>query len=543
MKNIKVGIDFGTSQTKICSRVINKEIHYVFHEFSKNNKYILPTTIKLNEEGNCEFGIVNGNPVRFFKMKALFSENIDYKVKEQNQSANFDLESHPEISCILYICYCILDLKKSFDVVEINTSDKIIEPTESKGILNTLTRFFKGSPPPEESNSEKKSVLHSDKRNEFNFHFTIGIPTRYDWSREEHQRRSLQYEMLYLALELSNSYADLNLFLEDNIDNFRNKIKSIYISLLNEKQETLYNFYLNKNIYVVAETTAGIFVMQNQFERTLQALENNHQAQEKFQKSKLGNYITMDVGAGTTDVSFFKLAYSDNKVVLVYFASQAIDYASNFIIKNYLKLKEGNENISEDQVANFNFKYDINIWNTALGDARSYLFSIIKRELLPDLIIKFNNNFHKNWNYEYGVSRAKGCKVYGGGSKLNAFATGELILHSQGSRGYNPNTTTTTEIESLIVNEEYLENIELRNANEKLLTKIQKTEILLILHLLNTSLGLSLVDVINNPNRQQNNRNHSPLENLDTSVIDPDTNTPFLDGGMARFDIFNRDWI
>lgn len=541
MENIKVGIDFGTSQTKICSRIVNKEMHYVFHEFSKNNKYLLPTTIKLNEDGKCEFGIVDGNPVRFFKMKALFSENIDYKVEAQNQLLQFDLESHPEISCILYICYCILDVKKSFNGVERTISEKKSNPTESKGILNSLTRFFKGTPS-NESNNETKSISLSDKRNEFNFHFTIGIPSRYDWSREEHKRRSLQYEMLYLALELSNSYSDLNLFLEDNIDNIRNKIKSIYLSLLNEKQENLYNFYLNKNIYVVAETTAGIFVMQNQFERTLQALENKPQAQELFKKSNLGNYITMDVGAGTTDISFFKLTYSDNKVVLFYYASQSIEYASNIIIKNYLKLKEGNDNISEDQVANFNFKYDIDTWNLALGDARSHLFNIIRRELLPDLIFKFNNSFHENWNYEYGDSRAKGCKVYGGGSKLNAFEKGELTLHGQGFKGYNGNTTTT-EIKNLIVNEEYLTNIELRNADGKPITKTQKTEIIPKLHLMNTSLGLSLVDVINNPNKLQNIRNHNPPDDLDNCTIDPDTNTPILDGGMARFDIFNRDWI
>lgn len=68
MENIKVGIDFGTSQSKICSRnIIGSEIQYTFHKFSKNNKFVLPTTIRETEDGKCEFGVNGGRPIRYLK--------------------------------------------------------------------------------------------------------------------------------------------------------------------------------------------------------------------------------------------------------------------------------------------------------------------------------------------------------------------------------------------------------------------------------------------------------------------------------------------
>lgn len=541
MENIKVGIDFGTSQTKICSRnIVGSEIQYIFHKFSKNNQYILPSTITVGENGKCDFGMNNGNPIRYFKMKALFADNIDYRVDAVDPVTPFLLEHHPEICCILYLCYCILDIKKSFIAEDTTVLKNNEKPSSTNGLITTLSRFFKGKATPSIKKDLPKVVV-SNRKTEYNFHFTIGIPTRYDWSKEEHKRRSLQFEMLYLALELSNSYDNLFLFLEDNIEGYRSKIKIEYSKLLSVHSKKLLNFYLKKNIYVIAETTAGIFVLQNELERTLLTLEGNPRAQELFIQANLGNYITMDVGAGTTDISFFKLRFAENKVNLVYYASQAIDYASNFIIKNYLKLKEGVENITEDQIASFDFKIDETIWNKALGDARSYLFGKIRAEILPDLLYRFKNSFRENWHYEEGVSKARGCKVYGGGSRLNAFSKGQLVLNHQGNPGIN--LQVTTEISQLIINEEYLTNIELRNANGKPLTKIEKSDILPRLHLLNTSLGLSLVDFINNPNKQQIEKNHTQVNELSPELIDPYGIGPSNDEGMARFDIFNRDWI
>jgi hypothetical protein len=525
MEHVKVGIDFGTSQTKICSRNIEKGQYFTFHKFSKNKKYVLPSTIILNSNGKCDFGKNEGSPIRYFKMKSLFADNY-----------------HPEICCILYLCYCILDIKKSFNIEVKAVPEKNEQSSSESGILSTLSRFFKGTISDSGKQENPKGVA-TKKTPEYTFHYTIGIPTRYDWSRQEHKRRGLQYEMLYLALELSNSYLNLSSFLDDNVETYRNKIKTAYNQLILIPSKELYKVYLNKNIYVIAETTAGIFFLQNQFERALLALENNPKAQDRFVKNNLGNYITMDVGAGTTDISFFKLRFNDSKVKLVYYASQTINCASNYIIINYLKRINNTDSITEDQVANFNFQIDQTIWNEVLVSTRSLLSKMIKREILPDLLYRFNKSFQHNWQFDEHSSTAKGCKVYGGGSRLNAFSKGQLILNDQGNPGLNHKVTTTTELSNLIINEEYLANIELRNADGKPLSKKDKSEILPNLHLLNTSLGLSLVDLVNRPDNEQITRNHEVDDDVNPQNIDPIKNGPDDFEGMARFDIFNRDWI
>jgi hypothetical protein len=88
--------------------------------------------------------------------------------------------------------------------------------------LSTLSRFFKKTISDSGKQENPKGVA-TKKTPEYTFHYTIGIPTRYDWSREEHNRRGLQYEMLYLALALSNSYIQCFFdYLDDNVDNYLN---------------------------------------------------------------------------------------------------------------------------------------------------------------------------------------------------------------------------------------------------------------------------------------------------------------------------------
>ncbi|BDQ12748.1 acetate and sugar kinases/Hsc70/actin family protein [Sediminibacterium sp. TEGAF015] len=521
MKKIKVGIDFGTSQTKICSRNIdNDQNQFVFHKFSFNDDYSLPTTISVEKSGKCLFGITAPNSIRFFKMKALFSENEFYK-NQLTHSIKFDLKNHPEICCILYLCYCILDIKSTYKI-------KTDQPNEKKSILS---RFFKNKSVSDSIEDSRQTLSHQ-------FHFTVGIPTRYDWTPEEHKRRSLQYEMLYLALELSNSYENLNTYLEDNLKNYLDKIRVIYVTFLNIEKKDLLDFYASKNIFIVAETTAGIFVLLNRFQRTLESLRGNYRAIEKFKKSFLGNYITLDVGAGTTDVSFFSLTTDRNRIRLDYHASETIDYASNFLIRDYLKLRDNLDEVSEDDIATFNFLIDDKIWNTALGYSRTILNKRIRSKILQGLLEKYANSFRNNWQFDENNTKAKGCKVYGGGSKLNAFARGQIELHNQGVLVYNPALTVTTEIHPLIEGNgaEYLTNIEFINTNGSPFKKKELNKVIERIHYLNTALGLCMVDNLNNPNALQAYRkNHSTL-------IIPANNEGY-DEGMIQYDIFNRDWL
>src|SRR4051794_21989793 len=116
-KQYHVGIDFGTSQTKICVSNIGQlsdgSRRYFFHKFSQTNSHFLPSTLKLTEEGSCQFGIKESNPLRYFKMKALFNDEQRFNIGANENINQNVLAKYPEICCILYLAFCIIDLKQS----------------------------------------------------------------------------------------------------------------------------------------------------------------------------------------------------------------------------------------------------------------------------------------------------------------------------------------------------------------------------------------------------------------------------------------------
>ena len=124
MANLLIGLDFGTSQTKIC--IVNKDND--IREFLKfeNDKYFLPSLVVLKNDQTFSYGNENeeGIKYRYFKMAAAEDDQL---IQITNEDLYGNLPSNnieefrkyssvsdikPEVLVVLYLTYIFLFVKK-----------------------------------------------------------------------------------------------------------------------------------------------------------------------------------------------------------------------------------------------------------------------------------------------------------------------------------------------------------------------------------------------------------------------------------------------
>jgi hypothetical protein len=547
MSVYRIGIDFGTSQTKVCSTIVGisseENRQFIFHKFSKTSNYFLPSTIHIKQDKTIDYGLNESHCIRYFKMKSLFEESSTYRldlngeiISSNQPITNKLISKFPELCCILFLSYCILDVKNSFQRQGIELNKKALktdknsyhETTHKKGFL---ARLFNNNKEDTFSSTEKVSDNIDFIFNDFVI--TIGIPTQYDRNNFEHKRRSKQYEMLYLANQLSKSFNNLNNYVKTPIQILLNLITDNYSQIKNivHVPET---FYIQAGLYVIAETTAGIVPVRNEMQRQLNSIQNSRHKEngiDSFKNQNMGNYITMDIGAGTTDISFFFFYIKDARIRMKYYASKSIELASNVLIMNYLKTN------NLDDIHLFNLE-NINQsdWRQSQIGFRETLFNEIrdpKNNLYSRVIQIFDNKPRKYWHIDEPT--AKGCKVYGGGSRFSEFNSGQLMLNHGGSFSYNHNVQTFTEISKFINSNEI--NLKLSDTSGREIYKnsVEYQQIAQSLDILNIALGLSQVDFANRPDGDNGW--------IDLQQILPNDPETFVELGMANYDVFKRGWV
>jgi hypothetical protein len=506
MKKHIIGLDFGTSQTKICTRIVTDHDNtfdvFVLHKFSQNNKYILPTAIGITSDGTLICGENAPQDVRNFKMKSLFWDDDLYKVHipkyDHDNITQEDLGNMPELCTILYLAYCILDVKRSF-----NDSSSVTQDNDQDDILK---RLFEGK---------------TRGKAEFNYSVTLGIPTEFQVNIEEHRRRCKHIQMLYFANELAKRQTGgLDQFNETSVNTLISVIKELYNEPFFRRRCDKLKFYLDANLFIMAETTAGIYFFLNQLQRTRIQLTNQDQI-NRFGLYHYGNYITFDIGAGTTDVSFFSISETDGVVSLRYFATKSITVACNKLFLNYL-----GPTASLDDIYAFHvMKIDQDKWREAQLNIREQIFYEIRdpeNRLFESIRNQFVGNVRENWDVEF--DRAKGIKVFGGGSYYSEFSEGIQLLHNGGVMGYQPAVQIYSNYTRLFdTASEVFFNVPIKNPDGTNISDMEN--ISPIFPILNLSIGLSMVDGFGNQ------------YGLQTTVYwNPETE-------IERFDVFGRKWI
>ncbi len=313
---IKIGLDFGTHQTKICIQRTPDEGHgepnYEFFKFSDlkgDMQYFLPSVIQINEDDTLSYGYVDSR-----KMKAEPDEPIktdvvleeEFNVAEESERL-YDkystAENNPED---MYVLSEMLKIRikriKARNIIKKEEADKEYDAQlrDFRSAKN-IFRYFKqatfiGGEWNRITLISNRTLcvwylayvifLLEEKLGDA-FSINMGIPT--DEESYEVKRR-LAIEILAAAYYLVEDVYHNNLeeFLNEKYQNLLKKtVNRPYSNEL--KQEYLMNIFPEAYASLTALTSRG--------------------------KLPEGMSLTADIGGGTTDISFFMI---ENRLPLIY---------------------------------------------------------------------------------------------------------------------------------------------------------------------------------------------------------------------------------
>jgi|GEM_PF-5040798 len=304
---VSIGLDFGTYQTKACVRFkrsnnIPAEYHFVPMREDKSgmDAFFLPSVISETDKGQFIYGRLLDNSqftFSFFKIASAEDENfrLDAKLTEPKYAPERFKPYTPEFLSVVYLAYVINKIK---DYVQ-----NILRPGKSETVRKGYLAKFQ-----------------SEEYEQVTYEWTIqmGVPTEYQERYNSQRRRKFQ-QILYMASELAN--VDNGRLTETaTADTLQHRVAEIFYELLQRfhresvlkvREDEWKTFLHEKRLSLFPETGAGLYFL-------IKA--------EKLTKDKY--YVALDIGGGSTDVSFFKVE-TDN--TFTYLASKSSMIASNDI--------------------------------------------------------------------------------------------------------------------------------------------------------------------------------------------------------------------
>jgi hypothetical protein len=404
MANYLIGLDFGTSQTKVC--LLNKDDG--IREFIKfvNNEYFLPSLIVKKEDGCFTYGneSIHGRKYRYFKMAAAEDEEL---IQTTNENLNGILENgtiddykkyssdhgvKPEFLVVLYLSYIylyVLEFKK----------DKLRE--KPRGLLARLAG--------------------NRNTSESNFSINLGIPT--EWDNPDHIKRKIKFQSLLLtSIKLAKQFQNLEKYLSANEEDLMARIVRINDEQLNEllnketkqKAEIVGSWLKSFELSVFPESAAGINYLL------------------KTKRLGNGSYATLDIGAGTSDIALFEV--QSNKLIR-YYCSESTSIASNDFYREYAKeyLKLNEITYDDIQKVEIIIKNNIGIDQVSIAKAKSAIKGFLNSKGIEFAIRKmFYRKYYKSL-HEINQVKAYDSKnslnekpiiVFGGGANLDGFSSG-----------------------------------------------------------------------------------------------------------------------
>lgn len=265
-KQITIGLDFGTHQTKVCAEIIDgNELTYQFSKFKDRNgieQYTLPSIIGITEKGLLQYGYLPNN----FKGKIIrdFKQNVFCTTKRPSMSFEDAI-----YYSIWYISYVIFQLEERYGI---------------------------------------------------NFTIQMGVPTDSD---KEHMAKAKQ---IVKQIVLS-AYKLVEEVYSNNINDFL----STPINVLKQKTK-ITNQFDNMDPLVFPEAYACLRPLISQG------------------KIPTGMNLMVDIGGGTTDISFFTIENNQPQVYNFF----SIDKGLNYLIKVDERYKNHDDsiNIIEQQIIN-----------------------------------------------------------------------------------------------------------------------------------------------------------------------------------------------
>lgn len=352
---IKVGLDFGTHQTKICVQRTPDEGHgepiyefFQFEDLEGNSNYFLPSVIQINNDDTLSYGFVNPEKEK---------HEMAYPQKREVVFHDFNPEDEAKLVFSKYQCKrdTLTDLpslvkmfhlkrnkeqKRYLEEVK-KAEDEYKTAVEAYKNSRCLYRYFKQATfaeRPWEKNIDSITlsvwylsyiIFRLEEKYGTNFKINMGIPA----DDEMYERkRMLAISVLATAYQLVEDIYknDIEEFLKEKIDDLKSKTKLVpYNPSL--KDEYQFNIFPEAYASLVTLTSKG--------------------------KLTNGMSLTVDIGGGTTDISFFTVG--DNDTVPLIYKYWSIQKGLNYIAEasgfDYSD-EDFNDNSSKEIIEKYNYK-------------------------------------------------------------------------------------------------------------------------------------------------------------------------------------------
>lgn len=373
MARYKVGFDFGTSSAKIAYRNLDNGQFGLCSFAGKTEK---ETTI-CTENGKCLYGIQptgNMDVYRYFKMASFIEESYFTLIKDdierqvggfESLYSNTNFLNHstgnrisPEFLSSLFICDTAFEVEQSL-----------------RSVVKTRFSFF--------GTADQGS-------NNDSFSYVFGFPT--EFNTNQHLTRLLKMRcILYVAFKLKELYGTWGDFKNAQLEELVGYTNEILDELRISGADFLNNYLSKIGISTYPEAAASLALIRKTKGLTADSY-----------------YGSLDIGAGTSDVSLFYITPEYN---IRYLASESVAIAANNLASFYM---DASDNYS---ISKFHEQVKQGGLN-ALDDGKFEKSLKIFNKLLERSLYKLYNQ------RAYKVARRpvmnifndQPCVVYGGGS-------------------------------------------------------------------------------------------------------------------------------
>jgi hypothetical protein len=391
-----IGLDFGTYQSKAClfhtSATPQKHEFVQFPVSPGGASFVIPSRVYKMNNDTFEYGFPSSDDYKamftYFKIASAEDEHFRV-VTDLDKSKSVYLreefrEFSPEFLSVLYITYVSMVIKEG--VRKENTS-------------NIKTGFF-GKP----LSQETTKILFTTQ---------LGIPTEY--SKKINLMRRRKFENILLVSEmLQEEIPSLSDFKTLKVKQTISLVKDC-LTIIKHSAKDLIGFtnLLNKyGVSVYPEAAAGLTFLV------------------KTRRLEPGHYVALDIGGGSSDLSFFAVT-PENRIK--YLASEAFMTAANDIYKKYSG--KSTPSFTELQLAEKEMTIVSQSKNWSGNQAYLYAVEWVTTKLYNRLYHLFNERVYWYFSRFKGTMAFKNqpCFVFGGGARLPIIDhLNQICIHDNG---------------------------------------------------------------------------------------------------------------